>query len=338
LLLSPQEAPQPLKFSELLQFHTLLCKVSEKEFRWALLELAGLNSLHLLGRCGSLVGQFGLKLEPKGTTLAFTAAQCRLERPRYSDSAPAGSSATQQSPQCRPSLLAKPRRSTTDRKRTYYKRMMPHTVGGPLPVVARQGRERQKYGEDGARLVAGCIPVRYLPDVPGLEGVRVLMVSSRGGKGCVFPKGGWEQDESVEAAARRETVEEAGVRGDLEIPMIGTFAFRSGKSAPNSGKGRCIAYMFALSVSEELVTWPEVQQRQRAWCTIEEAYSKARYDWMRDALREWIKSKGWETSSLPENIAGRTLPPAPVATAAGAEFVGILPPHASDAPGVAVQT
>ena len=32
-----------------------------------------------------------------------------------------------------------------------------------------------------------------------------------------FPKGGWEEDESAREAAARETVEEAGVRGVLEV-------------------------------------------------------------------------------------------------------------------------
>jgi diphosphoinositol-polyphosphate diphosphatase len=30
-------------------------------------------------------------------------------------------------------------------------------------------------------------------------------------------QGGWEDDETVEAAAQRETVEEAGVRGSIEV-------------------------------------------------------------------------------------------------------------------------
>lgn len=30
------------------------------------------------------------------------------------------------------------------------------------------------------------------------------------------PQGGWEDDETLEYAAKRETVEEAGVRGTLE--------------------------------------------------------------------------------------------------------------------------
>jgi len=71
----------------------------------------------------------------------------------------------------------------------------------------------------------------------------VLLVSSRGGAAAaaarapsfdgacppagawVLPKGGWEDDEAVEAAARRETVEEAGVRGVVDGPPLGAFSF-----------------------------------------------------------------------------------------------------------------
>ena len=61
------------------------------------------------------------------------------------------------------------------------------------------------------------IPVRFKPGVEGPEGVQVLLISSRKGKGHVFPKGGWEEDEGLSEAAMRETVEEAGVRGELEV-------------------------------------------------------------------------------------------------------------------------
>ncbi|KIZ06398.1 hypothetical protein MNEG_1559 [Monoraphidium neglectum] len=96
---------------------------------------------------------------------------------------------------------------------------MPTSVGGPAPISSRQGRDKQRYTEDGARLVAGCIPIRY-KGAPGCAGdVEVLLITSRGGKGWVFPKGGWEDDESVESAAKRETVEEAGVRGAIEVSL-----------------------------------------------------------------------------------------------------------------------
>jgi len=173
-----------------------------------------------------------------------------------------------------PALLAKPHRGHSSvQLKTYHEDTMPHTVGGPLPIAARQGREQQKYTEDGARCVAGCIPIRYSSSTEhntpsGAASARVLMITSRNGKGYVFPKGGWEVDESVEVAAQRETVEEAGVRGELELPMLGTFAFRSGKAERQNAcalKGRCIAYMFAMRVSEELTVWPEAQQRFRVW-------------------------------------------------------------------------
>lgn len=51
----------------------------------------------------------------------------------------------------------------------------------------------------------------------GPGAVRVLLIGASSGGGLVLPKGGWETDETVQDAARRETVEEAGVRGDIEV-------------------------------------------------------------------------------------------------------------------------
>lgn len=50
-------------------------------------------------------------------------------------------------------------------------------------------------------------------------------------------------------------------------PMIGAFPFYSGKAEQQQTQhgGRCIAYLFALHVSEELQAWPEAHQRTREW-------------------------------------------------------------------------
>lgn len=37
---------------------------------------------------------------------------------------------------------------------------------------------------------------------------------------CIFFQGGWENDETVEEAAVREAVEEAGVRGELMVTSV----------------------------------------------------------------------------------------------------------------------
>ena len=82
-------------------------------------------------------------------------------------------------------------------------------------LVARQGRELQRYSQrTGGRIVVGCIPYRVRCDGE----LEVLVITSQKGHGMMFPKGGWEEDESMDEAARREALEEAGVDYEL-VPM-----------------------------------------------------------------------------------------------------------------------
>ncbi|KAG6403302.1 hypothetical protein SASPL_135519 [Salvia splendens] len=113
----------------------------------------------------------------------------------------------------------------------------------------------QRYNYLGHRQVVGCIPYRYCgkkpPCVVDEEEIEVLVITSqRKEKGMLFPKGGWEIDESIEAAALRETVEEAGVVGDVE----------------------------------QLEFWPEKDVRQRIWVSVREARKVCQYWWMKEAL------------------------------------------------------
>lgn len=102
-----------------------------------------------------------------------------------------------------------------------------------------------------------CIPYRYSKTNKSEE-LEVLLISSQNGKGMLFPKvlfalacrmwlfyilvlvnplvitcnstiftkrslslqGGWEKDEDKKAAALRETFEEAGVRGEVEVSIF----------------------------------------------------------------------------------------------------------------------
>lgn len=159
-------------------------------------------------------------------------------------------------------------------------------------IVARTGRHRQRY-EDQLRLVAGCIPFRLerkAEDHGDLENrLSVLMVSSPNRDDLVFPKGGWENDEEMRDAASREALEEAGVKGILGENPLGVWEFRS-KSRQNSCslEGGCRGYMFALEVTEELDSWPEMAGRHRKWLGPEEAFKLCRYDWMKDALRKLV--------------------------------------------------
>uniref|UniRef100_A0A7S0YSW0 Nudix hydrolase domain-containing protein n=1 Tax=Polytomella parva TaxID=51329 RepID=A0A7S0YSW0_9CHLO len=103
-------------------------------------------------------------------------------------------------------------------------------VGGPVPLEPREGRHKQRYNQDGARLIAGCIPIRYISKEEREMKVEVCMISARVGSALLFPKGGWEEDEELEAAASRETLEEAGVRGRIQGKVLGPFEYYSNKS------------------------------------------------------------------------------------------------------------
>ncbi|KAG1370250.1 Nudix hydrolase 18, mitochondrial [Cocos nucifera] len=172
-------------------------------------------------------------------------------------------------------------------------------------LVARTGRLQQRY-EGHFRLVAGCIPYRQKADTESHSGnlidrLEVLMISSPNRDDLVFPKGGWENDETAAQAACREAWEEAGVRGIISETYLDSWIFRS-KSRQNScsPEGTCKGYIFALNVTEELPCWPEQASHKRRWVQVREAFKLCRYEWMREALRKFIQQR----------MTVQTMPPA----------------------------
>ncbi|KAL8555250.1 hypothetical protein ACS0TY_003165 [Phlomoides rotata] len=163
-------------------------------------------------------------------------------------------------------------------------------------LVARTGRQQQRY-DSGFRLVAGCIPYRYRHlDENCCDNsnkvVEVLMINSPSGPGLLFPKGGWENDETVQEAALREAIEEAGVRGKI-VRFLGYYEFKSKTHQDEfSPEGWCRAAMFAMMVEEELGSWPEQDTRCRTWLSISEAANSCRHPWMREALMAGFSTLG----------------------------------------------
>jgi diphosphoinositol-polyphosphate diphosphatase len=142
--------------------------------------------------------------------------------------------------------------------------------------------------ESNINFFCRCVPYRYKKqEVNGVETqvIQVLLVSAQKGKGMLFPKGGWETDESMEEAALRETIEEAGVTGELE-EKLGKWQYKSKRhSIIHDG------YMFALLVSQEFERWPEAEMRQRRWVSLDEAREVCQNWWMREALEAFINLK-----------------------------------------------
>eukprot|EP00210_Caulerpa_lentillifera_P003729 g3562.t1 len=176
--------------------------------------------------------------------------------------------------------------------------------GGPIFTHARQGRQRQRYGEAGERLLAGCVPYRVRRDSrDDSELVEILLVTRRNGEGWVLPKGGWEDDEvNVEDAAIRETYEEAGVTGILDGPVLGLYRFQSNRRSNGISQTNCIVRVFAMKVQEQLELWPEASVRKRKWFSIEEASTLGSYPWMGHAIASLIERKDWRNHLINSGV------------------------------------
>ena len=114
-------------------------------------------------------------------------------------------------------------------------------------------------------------------------------------------QGGWETDETAAEAAARESLEEAGVRGELQVrtrarhPLSNTVSLvlacqELGNFSFTSKSCRCEAHVFVMSVTEELSVWPERAERRRDWLSVDEALQRCRHAWMREAIRTWHAS------------------------------------------------
>ncbi|KAG7384473.1 Nudix hydrolase 3 [Phytophthora pseudosyringae] len=123
------------------------------------------------------------------------------------------------------------------------------------------GRDMQRYGDDGSRLLSCNVISR--PKEQG--GGDVLLVSSSNPtkNDWLLPKGGWDKGEDVQKAAWREAIEEGGVNGKLTAGL-GKLNFKN----KDGKKYRYYAYkMQAKTVYDD---WSE-SVRYRLWVSYEDA-------------------------------------------------------------------
>ena len=98
--------------------------------------------------------------------------------------------------------------------------------------------------------------------------LQVLLVTSRGRKRWIVPKG-WPIDGKTPAdCALIEAWEEAGVRGKAGAQSLGVYAYT--KTGPQ-GPLPCLAMLYPVKVKALAEHYPERGQRERRWCSRKKA-------------------------------------------------------------------
>lgn len=94
--------------------------------------------------------------------------------------------------------------------------------------------------------------------------VQFCLISLSSQSGWGFPKGTVDPPETVAAAALREAFEEAGIRGHIVGEPLGGYSYvKRGM--------RLDVTVFLMAVTAVEPYWPERRQRQRQFCTVEQA-------------------------------------------------------------------
>jgi 8-oxo-dGTP pyrophosphatase MutT (NUDIX family) len=119
---------------------------------------------------------------------------------------------------------------------------------------------------------SGAIVVRLDSSEPQV----LLVTAKRNPRNWIFPKGHIEKGETPEAAAMRETKEEAGVVGQLIGPAgVLEYGFMGAKAR--------VEYFLVRFTRE---AGPPEDGRSRTWCGFEDALERLNYKNTRKLLRK----------------------------------------------------
>lgn len=109
--------------------------------------------------------------------------------------------------------------------------------------------------------------------------LQILLITSRKHKRWIIPKGIIEPNMTPQASAAQEALEEAGVKGQVSSPLMGTYTYKKwGKI--------CRVQIFLLAVESLYIDWLEASFRQRQWMDLTEAIECIREIKVKEILNE----------------------------------------------------
>ena len=121
-------------------------------------------------------------------------------------------------------------------------------------------------GTDTPYLQVGALPYRRA----ATGAPEVLLVTSRGTRQWIIPKGWPIEGLSNAGSAAREAYEEAGIFGDIAETPIGAFTYEKARKGEDL-LSRFSVEVYLLRVERQLTYWPEADERSLAWVSPEQA-------------------------------------------------------------------
>jgi 8-oxo-dGTP pyrophosphatase MutT (NUDIX family) len=113
--------------------------------------------------------------------------------------------------------------------------------------------------------------------------LRVMLVTTRGSRQWVIPKGWPMRNRTPADTAAREAFEEAGLVGAVvEREPFGRYRYAKRRSARNEIYEVAV---FLFAVERQLAKWPEKAQRQTRWFDLAEAPGLVAADGLAEMLR-----------------------------------------------------
>jgi 8-oxo-dGTP pyrophosphatase MutT (NUDIX family) len=118
----------------------------------------------------------------------------------------------------------------------------------------------------------------------------VMLVTSRGSRQWIIPKGWPHKGRAPHRSAAREAFEEAGVVGVIDRRPVGSFPYE--KRLKNGGVVSCEVLVYPLKVLRQTKEWPEQRQRKVKWLSASDAAAAVRDRRLGRIIRRLARTSG----------------------------------------------
>lgn len=160
-------------------------------------------------------------------------------------------------------------------------------AGKPETLLQQLAQTPERLFGKGFGQQYGALCFRYKE---GRSQIEILLVTSRGSRRWVIPKGWPMKGKKPYQAAATEAWEEAGVRGRVKKEAVGRYTYL--KELNDGSVHPCIVELFQIEVTEVNRNYKERGQRNLDWVSPSEAARRVREIELKSLLVSFTPDQG----------------------------------------------